>query len=271
MDAVVEGAGIGAARPLAGSHAVVTGGGRGIGAAVAETLARLGADVTVMGRTRETLERRAAAIAERTGRRTAAEVVDVADPRAVEAAFAAASRRLGPPAILVNNAGVARSAPFLRTDLALWSAVLAVDATGPFLCTQQVLRSMVDARYGRVVNVASTAGLTGYPYVTAYCAAKHALVGMTRALAREVAGKGVTVNAVCPGYTDTEIVSSTLDNIAAKTGRSREDALGELVAHNPQRRLIQPREVAEAVAWLVLPSSASVTGQSILVDGGELP
>jgi NAD(P)-dependent dehydrogenase (short-subunit alcohol dehydrogenase family) len=266
-----ETVGVGHARPLAGQHAVVTGGGRGIGSAVAEALATLGAAVTVMGRTREVLERRAAEIAERHGVGAAAEVVDVGDAGAVERAFTAAAARLGPPAILVNNAGVARSAPFLKTDPALWNDMFAVDAAGPFLCTRHVLRCMIEARYGRIVNVASTAGLTGYPYVVAYCAAKHAVIGMTRALAREVATKGVTVNAVCPGYTDTDIVAGTLENITAKTGRTREEALAEIVAHNPQRRLVQPQEVADAVAWLCLPSSAAVTGQSILVAGGELP
>lgn len=272
MSVAPEGSsGLGSPRPLAGEHAVVTGGGRGIGSAVAESLAALGADVTVMGRTVQQLERRAAELVERHGRRAAAEAVDVSDPIAVERAFAAATRRLGPPTILVNNAGVARSAPFLRTDLELWNATFAVDCAGPFLCTRQVLRGMIEAGRGRIVNVASTAGLTGYPYVAAYCAAKHAVVGMTRALAREVASKGVTVNAVCPGYTDTEIVSETLDNITRKTGRSRDEALAELVAHNPQRRLVDPREVAEAVAWLALPGSGAVNGQCVRVDGGEVP
>ena len=152
----------------------------------------------------------------------------------------------------------------------MWQRVIGVDLTGAFLCTRQVLRDMVNAGQGRVVNVASTAGLTGYPYVAAYCAAKHGVIGLTRALAREVARTGVTVNAVCPGYTDTEIVATTLTNIVAKTGRSREQALADIVAHNPQGRLITPEEVADAVAWLCLPSSASITGQSILVAGGEL-
>ena len=266
----IEQAGIGQTRPLAGRHAVITGGGRGIGSAIALALGRLGADITVMGRTRATLESTVAEVAAACGVRAAAEAVDVADPAAIEAGFAAAAARLGAPTILVNNAGIALPAPFHRTDLELWNKIFAVDATGTFLCTRQVLKGMLEAGFGRVVNVASTAGLTGYPYVTAYCAAKHAVIGMTRALAREVATKGVTVNAVCPGYTDTDIVGATLDNIVAKTGRTREQALAEIVVHNPQGRLVKTDEVADAVAWLCLPGSAAVTGQSIVVAGGEL-
>jgi NAD(P)-dependent dehydrogenase (short-subunit alcohol dehydrogenase family) len=147
---------------------------------------------------------------------------------------------------------------------------MAVDLTAPFLCIQQVLKSMTSAGYGRIINVASTAGLTGYGYVSAYCAAKHGLIGLTRSLAIELAKSGVTVNAVCPGYTDTDIVEKAITTIVAKTGRSREDALAELVSRNPQRRLIHPSEVASAVAWLCQPDSASVTGQSIVIAGGEL-
>ncbi|HYG89197.1 MAG TPA: SDR family NAD(P)-dependent oxidoreductase [Azospirillum sp.] len=262
--------GIGQAGALAGRHAVVTGGGRGIGAAVAAALARLGADVTVMGRTRGQLEDRAADLRAAYGVRAAAEVVDLTDPPSIEAGFKSASDRLGPPAILVNNAGVALAAPFHKTDLALWRQVMDVDLTGVFLCSRQVLRGMVDAGWGRIVNVASTAGHTGYPYVTAYCAAKHGVIGLTRALAREMAKTAVTINAVCPGYTDTDIVGDSITNIMAKTGRTREQALAELVAHNPQGRLVKPEEVADAVAWLCLPSSASLTGQSIVIAGGEL-
>lgn len=262
-------AGIADPKPLAGRHAVITGGGRGIGAAIAEKLARLGADVTVMGRSRGQLEQRAAAIAAAHGVRAVAQPVDLADPAAIEAAFAATAER-GAPAILVNNAGIALAAPFHRTDLALWRQVMDVDLTGAFLCIRQVLPGMTGGGFGRIVNVASTAGLTGYAYVAAYCAAKHGMIGLTRALAREVAKTPVTVNAVCPGYTDTDIVGDAIANIAAKTGRSRDQALSELVAHNPQGRLVQPDEVAEAVAWLCLPSSAAVTGQSIVVAGGEL-
>lgn len=258
------------AKPLQGRHAVVTGGGRGIGAAIAELLARHGASVTLMGRTRETLVRGAAAIEATHGVAVGIEVVDMAAPDQIERGFAAATARLGPATVLVNNAGIALPAPFHRTDLALWNKVMAVDATGPFLCTRQVLKGMIDSGFGRVVTISSTAGLTGFPYVSAYCAAKHAVIGMTRALAREVAKTGVTVNCVCPGYTDTDIVAGALDNISTKTGRSREDALADIVAHNPQGRLIQPAEVAEAVGWLCQPGSRSITGQSILVAGGEL-
>lgn len=256
--------------PLAGRHAVVTGGGRGIGLAVAETLARLGAAVTIMGRNLAVLQERAADLASRLEVQVMCERLDVTDPKLVETAFQAASERLGPPAILVNNAGIARAAPFAKTSPDLWRDVLDTDLTGAFLCIAQVLKTMAASDFGRIVNIASTAGLSGYPYIAAYCAAKHGLIGLTRALAREFARSPVTINAVCPGYTDTDIVTGAVAGIVAKTGRSADAALAELVAHNPQGRLIQPREVAETVAWLCLPSSASVSGQSIIVAGGEL-
>lgn len=265
-----EGKGIAERHPLAGRHAVVTGGGRGIGLAIAEVLAEMGADVTIMGRRRAVLEERAKELSGRFATRVAGEILDITDATAVETAFRQASERLGAVSILVNNAGIAKAAPFGKTDLTLWQEVLATDLTGAFLCIRQVLKGMTTGGYGRVVNVASTAGLTGIAYVTAYCAAKHGLIGLTRSLAREVAKTCVTVNAVCPGYTDTDIVGDAIENIVSKTGRTREQALADLVCHNPQGRLIQPREVAETVAWLCLPSSASITGQSILVAGGEL-
>ncbi len=255
--------------PLAGRHVVVTGGGSGIGFAIAEVMARRGADITIMGRNRSLLDARVIELAH-FGTRVAAETVNVTDPVIIEAAFSQASERQGRPAILINNAGIVRSAPFGKTSLTMWQEVMATDLTGAFLCIGQVLKGMIDSGFGRIINVASTAGLTGIPYATAYCAAKHGMIGLTRALAREVAKTAVTVNAVCPGYTDTNVVQGALDNISSKTGRSRDDALAQLVAQNPQGRLIQPSEVAETVAWLCLPASASITGQSILVAGGEL-
>jgi NAD(P)-dependent dehydrogenase (short-subunit alcohol dehydrogenase family) len=256
--------------PLRGHHAVITGASRGIGVAISGALARLGANVTLMSRSQAVLAERAAELKQTYGIDAQAIEIDVADEQRVAAAFVAASDRLGAPSILVNNAGIAEAAPLAKTSLAMWQKVIGVDLTGAFLCSRQVMRDMVKAGEGRIVNVASTAGLTGYPYVAAYCAAKHGVIGLTRALAREVARSGVTVNAVCPGYTDTDIVGDALTNIVAKTGRSREQALADLVAHNPQGRLIAPEEVADAVAWLCLRSSASITGQSILVAGGEL-
>ena len=256
--------------PLRGRHAVVTGASRGIGAAIAAALARHGANVTLMSRSQAVLADRAAELKRMYGIDAQAIAIDVAYEQRVAAAFAAASDRLGAPSILVNNAGIAEAAPLSKTSFAMWQRVIGVDLTGAFLCCRQVLRDMVKAGQGRIVNVASTAGLTGYPYVAAYCAAKHGVIGLTRALAREVARSNVTVNAVCPGYTDTDIVSDAVANIVAKTGRPREQALADLVAHNTQGRLITPEEVADAVAWLCLPSSASITGQSILVAGGEL-
>jgi NAD(P)-dependent dehydrogenase (short-subunit alcohol dehydrogenase family) len=257
-------------RPLQGQHSVVTGGGRGIGKAIAFELARLGAAVTLMGRDESVLLASAKEIRDAYGVKVEAIAADLSVPQAIQTAFEAAAQRLGAPSILVNNAGIAHSAPFGKTSLEQWNHLLAVDLTGPFLCIQQVLKPMVAAGFGRIVNIASTSGMTGCAYVTAYCAAKHGLIGLTRSLAMEVAKSGVTVNAVCPGFTDTDIVSRSVANIVEKTARTPEQALAQLVVHNPQGRLIQPEEVAEAVGWLCLPGSRSVTGQSILIAGGEL-
>jgi NAD(P)-dependent dehydrogenase (short-subunit alcohol dehydrogenase family) len=259
-----------AARPLQGQHAVVTGASRGIGAAIAATLARLGADLTLMARSESALADQVARLKEAHGGTAQAVPVDVADEARIAGAFAAAAATFGPVQILVNNAGIAEAAPFHKTDRAFWQRLIDVDLTGPYLCIRQVMTPMVKAGRGRIINVASTAGHTGYPYVTAYCAAKHGLIGLTRALAREVARSGVTVNAVCPGYTATDVVENTITNIINKTGRTREQAIAELVAHNPQGRLVSPEEVAETVGWLCLPAAAAINGQSIMVDGGEV-
>ncbi len=257
-------------RPFAGRHAVVTGGGRGIGAAIAMSLASRGATLSLLGRTAATLEATARRIADEHGTTVGVEVADIGDEASLSTAIARCVAQRGPAGILVNNAGIAPSAPFLKSDAKLWREVLDVDLMGAVHAARAVLPGMLEAGGGRIVNIASTAGLTGMAYVTAYCAAKHALVGFTRALAIETARKGVTVNAVCPGYTETDIVGDALKNITGKTGRSRDDALKSLVAHNPQARLIQPEEVAETVAWLCSDAAASVTGQSIVVAGGEL-
>jgi NAD(P)-dependent dehydrogenase (short-subunit alcohol dehydrogenase family) len=188
----------------------------------------------------------------------------------VKSAFAAVRARFGRMDILVNNAGQAGSAPLGKTDLALWQRMLAVNLTGVFLCTREALPEMTARGAGRIVNVASTAGLVGYAYVAAYCAAKHGVVGLTRAAALDCAKTGVTVNAVCPGYTETDIVGAAVANIVAKTGKSEAEARAALVARNPQGRMVQPEEVAAAVLWLCLPASSSVTGQAIAVAGGEV-
>lgn len=253
--------------PLRGRHAVVTGGGRGIGAAIARALVAQGAAVTLMGRNAATLEEEAARLREIGPAQCQA--ADVADAASMAAAFAAAAATLGPVAILVNNAGQAVSAPAGKTGLELWNRMLAVNLTGTWLGIQEVLPGMLQHGWGRIINIASTAALRGYPYVSAYCAAKHGVLGLTRALALELAKKPVTVNAVCPGYTETDIVREALDNIREKTGRSETEARAELVKHNPQGRLVQPDEVANAVLWLCLPGAEAITGQAISVAGGE--
>ena len=249
---------------------MVTGASRGIGATIAATLARLGADVTLMSRNEAKLNEQASRLTQAFGGKAQAVAVDLAQADRIVAAFARAAETFGPPHILVNNAGIAAAAPIHRTELPQWQQIMDLNLTGPFLAIRAIVKQMTKADYGRIINVASTAGLTGYAYCAAYCASKHGLIGLTRALARELAQTNVTVNAVCPGYTDTEIVAEAVGNIVAKTGRTQEQALSELTAHNPQGRLIRPDEVAETVGWLCLPSSASITGQSIVVAGGEL-
>lgn len=257
-------------RPLRGRHAVVTGGGRGIGEAIALELAHLGADLTVIGRTGDVLDRVASEAAERCSVRAQALVSDITDQAAVQDAFREAAKTLGPVLVLVCNAGAAESAPFKRMDLAHWRRMLDANATGTFLCMRQVVDGMAAAGWGRIVAIASVAALRGYPYVAAYAASKHAVLGLTRSLALEMAKTGVTVNAVCPGYTESDMVERAVANIVAKTGRDEAAARAELSSWNPQGRFIQPEEVAAAVGWLCLPSAASITGQAIAVAGGEV-
>ncbi|ACY17376.1 SDR family NAD(P)-dependent oxidoreductase [Haliangium ochraceum] len=255
--------------PLHGRHALVTGAGRGIGAAVVEGLAAAGASVTLVGRRRETLDQVAQRVA---SAGTAARVItaDVTDEHAVDTAFREAAKVLRPVDILVNNAGVADSAPLSKMSLSDWNRTLAVNLTGVFLCCRAALPPMEQRGFGRIVTIASTAGLRGYPYVAAYAASKHGVIGLTRSLALECARKGITINAVCPGYTETDMLARTVENIQEKTGRSAEDARAALSRLNPQGRFVQPDEVARAVVWLCMPGSESVTGQAIAVAGGEV-
>lgn len=249
---------------LANTHALVTGGGSGIGAAIAHTLAVEGAALTLVGRRREPLE----TLAAETG--AAIATADVADADQVAHAFATARAANGPVTILVNNAGVAPSAPFHRTSLNDWRQAMAVNADALFHCCQAALADLKAARAGRIITIASTAGLKGYAYTAAYVASKHAAIGLTRALAVEFAATPVTVNAVCPGFTDTAIVADAVANITARTGRDADAARAELARFNPQGRLIDPQEVADTVLWLCLPASRSITGQAIAVAGGEV-
>ena len=244
--------------------ALVTGGGRGIGREIALALVRDGLDVAVGARTREQVEDVAAAARVLGGRALALEL-DVTDLEGIRRAVARTETALGPVDVLVNNAGIAEAAPFLKTDPDLWDRHLRVNATGPFLLTRAVLAGMLERRWGRVINIASLVGLYGAPYVTAYTASKHALVGLTRALALEVAARGVTVNAICPGYVATDLVWSAARNIEAKTGRSFDEAVASLARINPGGRLIEPAEVAAVALKLVWDDATN--GEAIVLDG----
>lgn len=257
-----------AGTPLKNRHALVTGGARGIGAAIARALLEQGASVTIAGRNAAALVDAVAVLG--VYGEVSHLVMDVSQSSSVQQAVAEDVSRYGGIGILVNNAGQAASSPLGKTDDAMWQHMLDVNLSGTFYCMRAVLPDMLAAGWGRIVNVASTAGLTGYGYTSAYCASKHGVVGLTRATALEVASKGVTVNAVCPGFTETDLLVDAVNNIVAKTGRSEAQVRQELAALNPQKRLVQAGEVANAVAWLCLPGSDAMNGQSLAVAGGEV-
>jgi NAD(P)-dependent dehydrogenase (short-subunit alcohol dehydrogenase family) len=253
---------------LKGRHAIVTGASRGIGAAIATELARLGANVTLLGRDKATLDSQERNISAEFNVKTVAILCDISDEVSVRNAFSDSQAKMGDAYVLVNNAGQSDAAGFLEIKREAWDRTIAVNLTGAFLCTQQVLAAMIKDKSGRIINIASTAGVKGYSKIAAYAAAKHGLVGLTRALAAETAKSGITVNAVCPGYTETAMSETAIANLM-NAGRSEEEAR-RMITRTPRGTLIQPAEVANAVAWLCSPNASAITGQAIVVAGGEV-
>lgn len=251
-------------------HAFVTGAGSGIGREIALSLAARGHRVTLAGRRTAPLKEVRERITRARGDARIADDCDVTRAERVDAALAAAIEAFGDVAVLINCAGVAPSAPFDTIDADFWQSVLDVNLTGAFNVTRTALPSLRRAGRGRIVNIASTAGLVGYAYVAAYCAAKHGLIGLTRALALELARTDITVNAVCPGFTDTPLLDGAVTTISSKTGRTSDEARSTLAKSNPQGRLVASSEVADAVLWLSSLGAGSVTGQAIVVAGGEV-
>ena len=249
---------------ISGRHALVTGGGTGVGRAIAVALAGAGVDVTICGRREATLD--AVAVA---SDRIFAIPADVTDEGSMAQLYEAAEEQRGPFDIVIANAGMAGSAPAAKTALADWKQTIEVNLTGAFLTVRPALPGMIERATGRIIFIASTAGLKGYPYVAPYVAAKHGVVGLMRALTAETAKAGLTVNAICPGFTETELLKKSVQRIIGKTGRSAAEARASLASTNPQGRFVQPEEVAAAVLWLCSDGAASITGQALSVSGGE--
>lgn len=248
------------------AHAIVTGGARGIGAAISTLLAQRGARVTIVGRDQAALDTHARTL----GDNAVALRCDVSDAASVKDAFSHARQRFGEASILVNNAGQAKSEKFQNTSRAVWDRMLAVNLTSVFVCTQEVLPAMLEAKHGRIVNIASTAGVQGASRMSAYAAAKHGVVGLTRSLALETVKYGITVNAVCPGYTDTDMTEQGVRELMAAKNISRDEARAMITRVIPRGVMTSPREVANAVVWLCSPDASGVTGQAIVVSGGEI-
>ena len=257
-------------KPLKAQHALITGGSRGIGAAISNALAALGADITLLARDVEKLKIQSDHLRSEFDAKVFFASADMTSEKDIASSFAKAVEANGPVDILINNAGIGKSVPFHKMDFDFWKATLDLNLTGTFLCTKQVYEGMRERGYGRIINMASTVGLRSYAYISAYAASKHAVIGLTRTLAHEAAKKGITVNAVCPGYTETDLVADAIDEIVDVSGRDSAEVKSTIENMSPMGRLVTPEEVAETTAWLCLPSSASITGQAIVVSGGSV-